>query len=63
MAKFVTNKAKKVIMCGFAENHAKDTYRLLKIDTKAIIQTCNVRWVEWKPSEQGDNIHIEIEEL
>ena len=26
IAKFVTDKAKKVIMCGFAENHVRDTY-------------------------------------
>ena len=25
-AKFVTNKAKKIIMCGFIENHTRDTY-------------------------------------
>jgi hypothetical protein len=57
--KFVTNSANKVIMCGYAHNHSRDTYRLLKVSTKSIIQTRNVKWAEWKPTQPGDDIQIE----
>ena len=61
-AKFVTDKANKVIMCGYAESHAKDTYRLLKVDMKSVVQTRNIRWAAWKPSEPGDGVHIKVKE-
>ena len=61
--KFTSDKAKKMIMCGYAENHARDTYRLLKVDTKSVMQIWNIKWAAWKPSEPGDGIHIEVEEI
>ena len=41
-AKFKKDSAHKVIMAGHAQNHARDTYRLLKTSTNCIIQTRNV---------------------
>ena len=46
-------------MCGYANNHSRDTYRLLNTKTKSITQTRNVKWSNWKPTQPGDDIQIE----
>ena len=43
--------------------HARDTYRILKTSTNKMVQTRNVRWATWKPSQPGDDVHMEIEPL
>ena len=48
-------------MCGYADNHAKDTYRVIKYDTRKVMETGNIVWAEWEPSKPGDGIHIEVE--
>ena len=58
--KFVTDSANKVIMCGYANNHSRDTYRLLKVKTNSVIQTRNVKWATWKPSQPGNNVPNQI---
>ena len=57
--KFVTDNADKVIMVGFAHNHSRDTYCLYRPCTQGIIQTRNVKWATWKPTQPGDEIQVE----
>ena len=57
--KFVSDTAIKCIMCGYANNHSRDCYRLLNAKTKKIMQTRNVKWSEWDPTKPGDDIKIE----
>ena len=60
-AKFKTDSANKGVMAGYAKMHARDTYRILKTSTNKMVQTRNVRWTIWKPSQPGDDVHMEIE--
>ena len=50
-------------MAGYAKMHARDTYRIMKISTNKMVQTKNIRWATWKPSQPGDDVHMEIKPL
>ena len=41
------DKAYKCMLFGYSENHAPDTYRMLNLKTRAIIDTRDVRWEKW----------------
>ena len=47
--KFVTDKAIPVLMCGYAPNHARDTYRLYNPTTRAVHQSRHVHWADFVP--------------
>ena len=44
-----------VMMSGYAENHPKGTYRFLNIETKSIIMSRDVTWLN---SYHGDHFNI-----
>ena len=35
------------MVLGFADNHSGDTYRILKESTQNVVQSCNVKWMDW----------------
>ena len=41
------DKAIKCVMIGYSENHSGDTYRLFNPITKKVIQSRDVKWIEW----------------
>ena len=53
--KFVTDKAIPVLMCGYAPNHARDTYRLYNPTTKAVHQSRHVTWADFHPYTYTEN--------
>ena len=40
-------KAWKCVMIGYSDDHAGDTYRMFKPDTKKIVDTRDVKWAKW----------------
>jgi transposase InsO family protein len=40
-------KADKGMVLGFADNHSGDTYRILKESTQHVVQSRNVKWMDW----------------
>ena len=47
-------KSHKMIMVGYAKNHAADTYRMYDPKTRHIIETCDVKWADWKQPDPQD---------
>ena len=53
------DKAEQCIFVGYAENHAPDTYRLLKTKTSKIILSRDIKWNDWsKPKAEEANPFI-----
>ena len=45
-------------MVKYAENHTRDTYKLYKPDTKRVIITRDFKWVDWKMTDQTENLKM-----
>merc|ERR1712025_915237 len=56
------NKGEYVMFVGYADKHAPDVYRLLKMSNKKIVMSRDVRWLdktynEWLSKTQENEIH------
>ena len=46
--KLMTDKTFKEIMVGYFYNHTRDTHKLYNPETKRVIITRDIKWVDWK---------------
>ena len=51
-------KSKKGIMVGYAKNHTGDTYRLYNANTKAVFESRDIIWADWKRIDPKANMSI-----
>ena len=56
--KQTTDKTFEAIMVGYANHHARDTYKLYKLETKIFIMDRDVKWVNWKISNPAETLNI-----
>ena len=45
-------------MVGYADNHMRDTYKLYNPETKRVIITRDVKWVDWKMTDPADTLKM-----
>ena len=45
-------------MVVYADNHKRDTYKLYRPDTKRVIMTRDVKWVDWKTTDQAETLKM-----
>ena len=50
-------KSHKMIMVGYAKNHAADTYRMYNPKTRHIIETRDVKWANWKQPDPQESVN------
>ena len=49
-------------MVGYAKNHQAGTYRMYKVDTKAIVESRDVTWDEWTRPDPKRDVSIFVQE-
>ena len=54
--KLITDKTYKASMVGYAENHTRDTFKLHNPETKRVIMTRVVNWVELKITDPAETL-------
>ena len=52
--KYIVDKSIPMLMCGYAPNHARDTYRMFNPKTLKLTQSRNVQWSTFKRSQASD---------
>ena len=52
------DKTFKEIMVGYSDNHMRDTYKLYNPETKRVIITRDVKWVDWKMTDPADTLKM-----
>ena len=45
-------------MVGYADNHMRDTYKLYNPETKRLIMTGGVKWVDWENTDLAETPKI-----
>ena len=54
----MTDKTFKAIKMGYDENHTRDTYKLYNSETKGVIMTRNVKWMDWNINDPADTLKM-----
>ena len=45
-------------MVGYADNHARDTYKLYNPETKRAVMTRNVKWADFKMNDPAETLKM-----
>ena len=59
-AKFRTGRGTPVILCGYADDHAPDVYRLFNVKTHGLSQTRNVKFKKFTPVVCDEHLRDEL---
>ena len=54
----MTDKTFKAIMMGYSDNHTRDMYKLYNPETKRVIMTRDVKWLDWKMTDPAETLKM-----